>query len=51
MSAAAQATVLVVDDEPRSVELIARILGEEFDVRTAHSARTACPFSKMNGCR
>src|SRR6516165_4608613 len=41
MSAAAQATVLVVDDEPRSVELIARILGEEFDVRTAHSARTA----------
>jgi len=33
--------VLVVDDEPRSAEVIARVLGEEFDVRTAPAAAEA----------
>ncbi|MGQ9369489.1 sigma-54-dependent transcriptional regulator [Azospirillum sp. ST 5-10] len=33
--------ILVVDDEPRSVEVIARLLDEEFDVHTALSAADA----------
>ncbi|WP_454915103.1 sigma-54-dependent transcriptional regulator [Xanthobacter sediminis] len=33
--------LLVVDDEPRSVEVIARVLDEEFDVFTAHDAGEA----------
>ncbi|MDQ0503703.1 sigma-54-dependent transcriptional regulator [Xanthobacter agilis] len=33
--------LLVVDDEPRSVEVIARVLDEEFDVFTAHDADEA----------
>ncbi|WP_029011329.1 sigma-54-dependent transcriptional regulator [Azospirillum halopraeferens] len=36
--AAARPAILVVDDEPRSVEVIARLLDEEFDVHTALSA-------------
>ncbi|MFA5121988.1 sigma-54-dependent transcriptional regulator [Zavarzinia sp.] len=34
-------TVLVVDDEPRSVEVIARVLHEDFEVLTAGSAAEA----------
>lgn len=33
--------ILVVDDEPRSVEVIARVLDEDFDVHTATSAEEA----------
>lgn len=33
--------ILVVDDEPRSVELMARVLGEEFDIFSATSAKEA----------
>ncbi len=33
--------ILVVDDEPRSVEVIARVLDEDFDVHTALSAAEA----------
>ncbi|WP_029356660.1 sigma-54 dependent transcriptional regulator [Bosea sp. 117] len=36
-----RAGILVVDDEPRSVEVIARVLGEEFDVHTAFGASDA----------
>ena len=41
MAAPALPAVLVVDDEPRSVEVIARVLDEEFDVHTALSAADA----------
>ena len=33
--------ILIVDDEPRSVEVIARVLGEDFDVHTALNAAEA----------
>lgn len=36
-----RAGILVVDDEPRSVEVIARVLGEDFDVHTALNAGDA----------
>ncbi|TDT96375.1 two-component system response regulator HupR/HoxA [Azorhizobium sp. AG788] len=38
---ASRPALLVVDDEPRSVEVMARVLGEEFDVFTAASAAEA----------
>ncbi len=34
-------SVLVVDDEPRALETIGRILGEEFDVHVAHNTEEA----------
>ncbi|MDE4914720.1 sigma-54-dependent transcriptional regulator [Methylobacterium sp. 092160098-2] len=37
----ARPALLVVDDEPRSVEVIARVLGEDFDVHTALGAAQA----------
>lgn len=36
-----RAAILVVDDEPRSVEVIARVLGEDFEVHTALNAAAA----------
>jgi two-component system response regulator HupR/HoxA len=41
MAAPARPGILVVDDEPRSVEVIARVLDEDFDVHTALSASEA----------
>ncbi len=41
MTAPARPGILVVDDEPRSVEVIARVLDEDFDVHTALSAADA----------
>lgn len=41
MSTAPRPGILVVDDEPRSVEVIARVLEEEFDVHTALSGADA----------
>ena len=41
MTGTPRPTVLVVDDEPRSCEVIARLLGEEFDVVTAAGAAEA----------
>ncbi|HYD68717.1 sigma-54 dependent transcriptional regulator [Azospirillum sp.] len=38
MAPAARPAILVVDDEPLSVQVIARLLDEEFDVHTALSA-------------
>ena len=38
---ATRAAILVVDDEPRSVEVIARVLGEDFEVHTALGATEA----------
>ena len=34
-------TILIIDDEPRSVEALARILGDEFDVKTAGNTEQA----------
>ncbi|SMH33908.1 sigma-54-dependent transcriptional regulator [Azospirillum agricola] len=41
MTASPRPGILVVDDEPRSVEVIARVLDEDFDVHTALSAEEA----------
>ncbi len=41
MTLPARPGILVVDDEPRSVEVIARVLDEDFDVHTALSAADA----------
>jgi two-component system response regulator HupR/HoxA len=34
-------SILIVDDEPRSIETLERILNEDFDVHTANSAKDA----------
>ena len=34
-------TILVIDDEPRSLESLARILGDDFDVKTAEDTEQA----------
>ena len=34
-------SILVVDDEPRSAEVMARVLRESFDVHIAHNADSA----------
>lgn len=44
----APACILVVDDEPRSVEVIARILREEFEVLSATNVEQARALLESN---
>jgi two-component system response regulator HupR/HoxA len=41
VTTAPRPSILIVDDEPRSLEVIARVLGDEFDMLTAASAAEA----------